>query len=321
MRIAITNYHTAYIYMLAKTGHDIFVFNPAGRGAWDARQRPLPPNVTLMDNVNTTVNLLTVPPDFFDVVILQDTVVKGADGTPDILDRQIWERINAKKILLFHNSFYINFRGVPIEQEATIKGQLIKRLEGIDKVFISEFKKKSWGMDGRVILPGVDIEEFGGWRGIEKSALCCLNNANFRDFMNGTSKMKLACIDYGLYMLGEENGQGRLANGFEHLKQHYRDFLAYMCLNDERFEDGYNLSGLEAMATGMPMITLDHKTSPIVNGVNGFRSNDLQEINKFLHGLTQEQAYKLGRQARETVIKQFPVFDFIQNWNEALGMK
>jgi glycosyltransferase involved in cell wall biosynthesis len=319
MKIALVNSHVAYIYLLAKTGHDFYVFNHIGGVAWDLRQRPLPPNVHLVDNVQAFTSLLSVGTDFFDRIILQDTIVKGIDGNPDILDRLIFERFTCPKVLLFHNSFNVNFR-MPIDQQAVVIAGLVKRLKGIKKVYISEFKRKSWAMPGDVILPGIDLDEFGGWRGIENRPFCCLNNANYRDFMNGTGKMQLACANLNLYMLGEEQGRGKLAENFEVLKQHYRDFMVYLCLNNPDFEDGYNLSMLEAMATGMPAVTLDHPTSPIQSGVNGFKSNDLSQINKFLKTLTQEKAHALGRKARETVAEKFQMSDFIRNWNDVLDM-
>ena len=36
------------------------------------------------------------------------------------------------------------------------------------------------------------------------------------------------------------------------------------------------MSLLEAMATGMPVISTSNKTSPIINEVNGFISNDIK---------------------------------------------
>jgi glycosyltransferase involved in cell wall biosynthesis len=93
-----------------------------------------------------------------------------------------------------------------------------------------------------------------------------------------------------------------------------------MALNNPEFEDGYNLSQLEYMACGGCPITLDHPTSPVLAGVNGFKSNDLQGINKFLWNTTHEQAYNMGREAQKTIKEQFPLEAFIEKWNKVLEM-
>lgn len=315
MQILIFNHHVPYISMLANTGHTFFVLNHSGR-VWDLRMRPVPPNVKVIDGA------LDYSMFFHDVytgklkldrIILQDAFVKTQDGMT-LIDFIATSFMDIPKILLFHNSFQVNF-GDP-----SVKPKVQEMLKPFKKVFISEFKKKSYGMDGTVIKPGFNLDEWGGWKGTVNNALSCLNNAGHRDFMNGTRKMQLACVDYPMVMLGEENGQGRIADNFDHLKNHYRDLRFYLALNSPDYEDGYNLSMLEAMATGMPAITLDHFSSPIKNDLNGFKSNDLQAINKFLHETTWEQAYKLGRQARETVKHDFSMDDFIANWNEVLDM-
>ena len=206
MRIAVINCHVAYLYMLAKTGHEFFVFNHQGRPCWDERQRPLPPNVRLMDNVQIILQLLKVDARFFDRVILQDNLFQRKDGTWDIVDRVLFEEVQAGKVMLFHNSWNVDTHGMPGDVAAGVKTQLREKLQGCKKVYISKFKKESWEMPGDVILPGFDCEEWGGYTGIEPRAVTCLNNAMGRDFMNGTRKTQLACLDYSHLMLGEEGG-------------------------------------------------------------------------------------------------------------------
>ena len=38
----------------------------------------------------------------------------------------------------------------------------------------------------------------------------------------------------------------------------------------DEYEDGYNLAMLEAMASGMPVVALANRSSPITDGVDGF---------------------------------------------------
>ena len=60
-----------------------------------------------------------------------------------------------------------------------------KFLDGTTKVFISEFKKNDWGMEGNIILPGLDISEYGGYAGNDENVLRVGNMIKERDLMMG----------------------------------------------------------------------------------------------------------------------------------------
>ncbi len=184
----------------------------------------------------------------------------------------------------------------------------------------TDFKKQSWNLGGdeTVILPGIDKNEFGGWNGNNNACLTVCNNFRARDFMNNFVKSAKVMCDLNWFVLGEEQGQGMIAKSFDELQQIYKQFRFYLCLNNAEYEDGYNLSLLEAMMTGMPGITLNHPTSPIKIGYNGFRSDNLQEINKFLHNCSYEQALELSYNARQTVIDKFDISEYIYNWQKII---
>ncbi|MBU2249333.1 MAG: hypothetical protein KKD77_21475 [Gammaproteobacteria bacterium] len=321
MKILMSNNHVPYIFMLAETGHDIFVLNPEGR-EWDLRMRPIPPNVRIIDgarNIMTFINELKRNPLFFDRVILQDSIIKTNDSI-DFYDRLIYNEVEAPKIMLFHISFQTQFRGLPKDKEGIVRQMIAEKLKGIKPVYISEFKMRSWGIPGDVVVPGFESEMWGGWNGKGNYVLSCLNNAMHRNFMNNTVKMKMTTADLNWKLLGEENGQGVLARDLEDLKNHYRFAKWYLCLNNPEYEDGYNLSMLEAMATGCPAITLEHFSSPILHGINGLKSNDLQELNYMIHNTSEEDIVKMGRKAKETALNLFQMEHFVDTWNEILEM-
>ena len=56
----------------------------------------------------------------------------------------------------------------------------------------------------------------------------------------------------------------------------------------------------------------------IENGVNGFISNNEDELKEYIQQLLgdKELRDKLGKAARETVIQNFSEEKFIDNWNE-----
>jgi glycosyltransferase involved in cell wall biosynthesis len=58
----------------------------------------------------------------------------------------------------------------------------------------------------------------------------------------------------------------------------------------------------------------------ITNGVNGFISNDENELRSYLDMLTSDEdlATKLGQQARLTIEKEYGLDTFVSNWTNVL---
>ena len=69
---------------------------------------------------------------------------------------------------------------------------------------------------------------------------------------------------------------------------------------------------LEAMSVGMPVVTSHNKTSPILDGENGFCSNDTDYLKSCIDLLMKDPvlAKRLGENARQTVVQKFPIKKF-----------
>jgi tetratricopeptide (TPR) repeat protein/glycosyltransferase involved in cell wall biosynthesis/ubiquinone/menaquinone biosynthesis C-methylase UbiE len=87
------------------------------------------------------------------------------------------------------------------------------------------------------------------------------------------------------------------------------------------YEDGYNLSMLEAMATGMPVLSLANPTSPITDGEDGFISDDIQQLRRSAKLLLDDVnlAKTVGAKARTTVETKFPISFFVARWEKAIA--
>ena len=74
---------------------------------------------------------------------------------------------------------------------------------------------------------------------------------------------------------------------------------------------------LEAMATGMPVVSVANPTSPVVDGVNGYISDDSHYLQDRIQELlsNRDLAIELGAKGRETVAKEFPISRFVRRWN------
>ncbi|MGY8765961.1 MAG: glycosyltransferase, partial [Nitrospinaceae bacterium] len=108
--------------------------------------------------------------------------------------------------------------------------------------------------------------------------------------------------------------------GFGDLLDHYRSMRMYLHTTTEKYEDGYNLSLLEAMAVGMPVITTSNKTSPIINGVNGYQSKNLDYLRERTQELLDNPflAKALGQKSREIVMEKFPISKFLGLWQKSI---
>ena len=81
-------------------------------------------------------------------------------------------------------------------------------------------------------------------------------------------------------------------------------------------------SRTEAMHTGLAIVTTDShgESDYIKNGINGFCSNDMDELKDFLEYLLKnpDQTQKIGQKGRETAQRFFHINDFISQWNDLL---
>jgi glycosyltransferase involved in cell wall biosynthesis len=94
----------------------------------------------------------------------------------------------------------------------------------------------------------------------------------------------------------------------------------YIHTADPRFEDGFNMAMLEAMAAGLPVLGNRYPTSPIVNGVNGFLSDNTAELRGYALRLLADRdlALQLGMQAQETVRRKYSPHQFAEKFLSSL---
>ncbi len=314
LKILSFNWHEPYLCLLSRIGHEFLVVEPeiAPGGKirrWDDNMRPLPKN---MRCISTGQALEELEQNNIDLVI--------AHNVKDLVFVREYE---LPKILVFHNRLTteIELSTVPID-----RGEYLEKvrtlLTDVSRVFISESKKNDWGLDGKVILPGLDVSEYGGYTGANACALRVGNLLKERDLMMGftTGERVLEGFDSVTLGLNPSLPGSRLSRGFEDLKTFYRNCRVYLNCTVEGYEDGYNLSMLEAMATGMPVVAAFNSTSPIEDGVNGFISNDVDSLRNGLKELLDnpELAAQMGGRARETVRQQFGIEAFLASWQEVV---
>ncbi len=174
---------------------------------------------------------------------------------------------------------------------------------------ISGMKRDSWGLDGPIVKPGIPLDDYDGFEGSVAEALSVGNLFVERDFMLGYSAIAegLADLPYRLVGVNPSLPGVRQAEDWDELRSFYRTHRVYVNATVEAFEDGYNLGMLEAMATGMPVVTTRNATSPIVDGQNGFVCDTPDQMRECVQKLLDdpELARAMGSCARETVGRAF----------------
>jgi glycosyltransferase involved in cell wall biosynthesis len=237
-------------------------------------------------------------------------------------------------------------RSIPIPKaflvHGTLSGRILQDRSNIDRtlyirnlkillkdcgarvIYISDLKRRDWGMPGDVIRPAVDIRQYGGYRGEIQGVLQVCNRLRERGAMMGWSVHEAVCQNIPNLVIGENPNLpcSRMSKDWEDLKEQLRSYRIYLYTPIYPYEDGYNLSLLEAMATGMPVASLKHCTSPIRDGLEGIVAATSEELRKKVFELLKntEVARRLGAAARIRVEKEFAVSDFQNAW-ESMAVK
>lgn len=314
LRILTFNWHEAYLHLLSKISSvfDVVQKRKAGLYGWIKAFRPVPPNMRLVHARVAQENLRAGAYDRVIAHNFQDLLAVRDCGVP--------------VVLVFHNKLTteiaLSRRSVDRQEYLGKAERLIRSVPDLRLVFVSPTKQIDWGLEGRVILPGIDPGDYSGYVGDEPRVLRVGNGLKERDLMLGWSVQErilegLPSTVVGLNPTLPGSILPESWDAFRALLVHHRVFLNTTL---PPYEDGYNLAMIEAMATGMPVVSIANPSSPIEDGVNGFVSEDEKALRERILELLQdrERAFAIGRKARETVLERFPINRFVAEWRDVL---
>ena len=307
------NWHEPYLELLSRTENKFLVVEPeishGKHRRWNTNLRPCPENVKI---ISIESALETLEQGEVDLVIAHN-----------VKDLKVIQEYQLPKIMVFHNRFSTEraLSDDSISREKYIQ-QLNPLLQGVKNVFISPSKKADWRLPGEVILPGIDLNLYGNYSGKDASILRVGNMLKERDLTMGFSASETISAGFSLVTLGDNPtlADSHMSEGLDDLLENYRTNRLYLNTTVDEFEDGYNLAMLEAMATGMPVITTANKTSPIQDGFNGYISDDIQSLRNSVQILLNnaELARKMGERARQTVELKFSMENFLESWSRVM---
>ena len=315
LRILTFNWHEPYIHLLAKAGYDFDIVEKekAGIRGWIRAFRPVPDNCRLVTEEEAGVNLKA---GAYDRII--------AHNIGDLLSVR---EVDTPKVLVFHNKLTTE---IALSRNPVAKSEyfdqashLFDQARNLRLVFVSQAKQEDWGFDGDVILPGIDPDDYGSYSGEEERVLRVGNGFPERDVMLGHSVQEKVTQGLPSTILGLNPliPHSRIPKDWDEFRAFLRSHRVYLNTTMEPYEDGYNLAMLEAMATGMPVVSAHNSTSPIENGVSGYVSRDEAELRVALETLLKDRplAASMGIRARELVLDRFPIHAFLDSWRIVLG--
>jgi hypothetical protein len=312
-RLLTFNCHEAYVHLLGKLQHELSIIDGLpGRvtARWDERSRPLP----------SRARLIRLDEAFgaprHDVAI--------AHNLTDLLALRSLE---VPKILVLHVNLEARVREEPGPHDVRVmQAQLREYLAAIGAVAVavSETKARSWGQSCPVIRPCADPDEYRGFEGTRPVALRVANQVMQRPERFAWSAHLAITHGHAAELVGHNPAlTGVLpASSWDELKARYREHRAYVHTAGLGLDDGYNLGVVEAMVTGMPIVSLAGSDSPIVNDYSGYVSDDVAYLNARLGALLADRdlAMTMGARARTCAIELFSVSRFVKAWQAALDL-
>ena len=312
-RILTFNSHEAYIANLARTGFplDVVCDLPGHHcEGWDARMRPIPSNVTI-------VRLDQALERHYDCVI--------GHNLTDLLAAKHVE--GAARVLVLHSSLTgrVEQEGARVDPgalSAAIRQYL--GLVGGRAVVISPMKAKTWGLPCDVIPGAVDVDDYHAWSGDIASGLRVANHVTQKSrYLKWRFHEEIVRDDLPCRLVGVNPDRRGVApaEGWDDLKRLYAAHRFYVHTAAGELEDGYNLASLEAMASGVPVVTNVHESCPVEDGVSGFVSDSSEVLREGARALLadRERARRMGERAREAVRECFSMAGFVDAWRRVIS--
>lgn len=305
LRIASNACHEGFQLSLSKCNTEwVLLPSPEGK-TWDNDYRKMPSNVIEVSQEQFN-NI-----DYIDLT-MSHTIAQRSEM------QNISDFFSIKHINLNH--IYPN----PEINERCLR-ELKKQNERAISVFTTKHQAEEWGYsenECKIINHGIDCSHFNGWNPKNSKILTVGNYYKERGSELGYDlydlvKRKIGAQSF-LHVGKSTDGSSMVAKDYSELAEIYRTSFVFL---NTCHRSVLPTVLLEAMATGMPVITKENPTiKQIINhGENGFIANTADEICDYLISLDKdiELARKIGQGARKTVLEKYNMDKFISEW-EAL---
>ncbi len=293
------NCHEPWIYQLRVLDAQLdLVVDLAGRkvAGWDERMRPIPPKARFL----SLADALAEPAGQWDAVICHNI--------SDLIDTA---QIDAPKLLIVHDTL----DGRMAQQKATFeKSQMVALLAqyldnlGAHAVPVTAAKGESWGISGEPLHCFADPADYFAPTYEKAAGLRVANDVASKRVFLAWDFHEAAFGELPVTLVGHNPALGvEAAHGWDDLKAQFASHRFFVHTADPRYEDGFNMAMVEAMAAGLPVISNAHPTSPLTHGVDGFMAETPREAREYGLALLAdtETARMMGAAAQLTARSRF----------------
>lgn len=287
--------HTGYQFDLAKTGHNFYCVDIPGSPEvfWDSRLRPQPGNFHR---------------------------VRFADELPVRMDLAL-AHFQFGYDCLKHSNLPLIYKEHCIRQAFQVPSDWVVRIAYY--CFASTTAAEPWRLPEEfnwrkvIIGMGMDLQTYRGYKGGRKGVLVVGQNIRSRGNEKGLDNLLQIAQDLPVTVVGIGNegipGACGIAERYEDLQSHYREHRVFFNPSNTM-----NMATLEAMATGMPVVTFRMVNSDvIVHEINGYVVDSVKDARACLAKLLDnpQLARMVGRRARALVEQRFRTELFLERWN------
>jgi glycosyl transferase family 1 len=311
-RLLVFDCHEAWVYQLRAIDRllDVIVDLPGRAVAgWDTAMRPLPGNARCV-----RLEEVVASREIYDCIV--------AHNLTDLLDVRSLE---GPRLLVIHGTL----GGVIIDQHSTTPPDELRRamsqyvrMIGAHVMAVSHLKGRSWGIDEDVVPLSAEPSDYVAYSGDLARGLRVANQIRLKTRSLMWDFHERAFAGMPLTLVGRNDDLPGVypSRDWNDLKQILRRHRFFVHTADPALEDGYNMATLEAMAAGLPVLGNRHPTSPIRNEVNGFLSDDPDELRAFAWRLLKDRdfAAQLGKAAQKTVTELFTLEQFKCGFSRSL---
>lgn len=312
VKLLVLNCHEAWIHQLGvlRAELDIVVGLPGRytRG-WDDHMRPLPAGARLV-----TLDEVRYGAVQYDGVINHNIT--------DLLDTKF---IDAPKLLVLHDTLEGRMAQQGADFDARdMRAALNTYLASVagHAIAISRSKAKSWGVTHVVVHNSADPDAYLPFVGDLACGLRVANHVNSKRAFLAWDFHEQALAGMPLRIVGHNPDLVGVApaDDWEHLKRMLASHRFLVHTADPRYEDGYNMAVLEAMAAGMPILTNRHPTTIVEHGVTGFVAETPHEMRAHAQRLLADEglARELGENGKRHVERHFSPDRFRVEFGKAL---
>jgi len=285
---------------MAKTGHDFYAFRYPNCKKWDTTYAEIPPNYYILPENSIATGL------DFDFILSQSKFGQLQAA------KQIQQSLRIPIISLEHT--------VPTKDLNNNQLSYMKSLWGDVNVFITEYAKTEWEFKGDyfVIKNTIDSEFFtpGETSDQDPCVLSIVNDFVNRDYCCNYHGWKRVVENLPVRLVGSTPGLSEPAKSLEDLREEYRKCAVFF---NSSTQSQLPTVILEAMACGKPIVSTSTCSIPtfIEHGVNGFLSNNEEELKEYLKLLLENKDLrdKMGEAARQTILNKFSEEQYINSWN------